>query len=223
MDVLIILPTYNEEENISTMIDSIRAVSRKWRILVVDGGSKDRTVEIAKMMGAGVFIFPARGKGKGIAAALKTVDADRIVLLDADLSYPPTEIPKLLKKLDECDAVVGSRFLGRIENGAMGKINRFGNWFLTSLGNLLYGSSITDLCSGLWAFKKDFYKSMEITAPHFELEANFFTECMKKKCKLCEVPIEYKKRGGKTKLSIYDGVKIGLFLLSEKISKKASL
>jgi len=216
MSVTVLLPTYNEEENISGMISSIHSVSQEWKILVVDGGSTDRTVELARKAGADIFIFPERGKGKAISAAFAREDADTLVLLDADMSYPPSEIPKLLARLSECDVVVGSRFSGSIEEGAMKGINKFGNRCLTFLGNLLYGGRITDLCSGLWAFRKEAYKKMRITAPHFELEANFFTECMRKKMKLCEVPIEYKKRGGTAKISVADGFRIFSFLLSNR-------
>ena len=216
MSVTVLLPTYNEEENISAMIESVRSVSKEWKILVVDGGSTDRTVELAKKAGAEIFIFPERGKGKAIAAAFSREGADQLVLLDADMSYPPSEIPKLLSRLEECEVVVGSRFSGSIENGAMSGTNRLGNRLLTFIGNLLYGGSITDLCSGLWAFRKSAYKNMLITAPHFELEANFFSECMKKRMKLCEVPISYKKRGGKAKISMIDGLRIGAFLLSNR-------
>jgi len=216
MSVTIILPTYNEEENISAMVESLRTVSKEWKILVVDGGSTDRTVELARRAEAEVFIFPERGKGKAIAAAFLREEADQLVLLDADMSYPPSEIPKLLARLDECEVVVGSRFSGSIEKGAMSGVNSFGNRALTFFGNLLYGGRITDLCSGLWAFRKDAYKNMKINAPHFELEANFFSECMKKRIKLCEVPISYRRRGGKAKISIMDGLRIGGFLISKR-------
>ncbi len=217
MTVLVLLPTYNEEENIAKMIDAVQGVSSEWQVLVVDGGSTDRTVEIAREKGAEAYVFPERGKGKAVADAFQRADAEQLVLLDADMSYPPSEIPKLLAKLGECDVVVGSRFAGTIEEGAMGGINRFGNRCLTFMGNLLYGGKITDLCSGLWAFRKEAYKRMELDAPHFELEANFFSECMKKKMKLCEVPIEYRQRGGTAKIGVGDGVRIGLFLLRKRI------
>lgn len=217
MTVSILLPTYNEEENIAEMIDSIRNVSKDWDILIVDGGSTDRTIEIARNKGTKIFVFPERGKGKAVGAAFMKLDAEKVVLLDADMSYPPSEIPGLLKKLDECEVVVESRFRGNIEEGAMKGINRFGNQGLTFLANLLYGSNISDLCSGLWAFRKSAYKKMEITAPHFELEANFFSECIKKNLTICEVPINYKKRGGKAKISVFDGLKIGIFLLLNRI------
>lgn len=216
MSVTVLLPTYNEAGNINAVVESIRSVSREWRILVVDGGSTDRTVEIAKESGAEVFIFPQRGKGRAIAAAFQKEEADQLVLLDADMSYPPSEIPKLLMRLEECDVAVGSRFAGSIEKGAMSGINSFGNKVLTFSGNILYGGRISDLCSGLWAFRKSAYKNMRITAPHFELEANFFSECMKKRMKLCEVPISYKRRGGKAKISMVDGLRIGAFLLSSR-------
>ncbi len=165
-----------------------------------------------------MIVIKKRGKGLAIRHALQKIHSDYVVILDSDLTYPANEIPKLLDMLKNknCDVVLGSRFKGRVERGAMTFVNRFGNKFLTLLAHLTYFRHVSDVCSGMWGFTKKAYKKIIIDAPHFELEANFFVECIKNNFKLCEVPIAYKKRGGKTKLSIVDGLKIAAYLVRRR-------
>lgn len=216
MKTAILLPTYNEEKNIEDVIERVRKVNKKYEIVVVDSESKDRTVEIARELGAKVISVKGRGKGRAVGVAFSKINADFLVMMDADGTYPAEKIPEFLEKLRECDVVVGSRFAGRIEEGAMKRINRIGNRMLTLLARLLYGRKITDVCSGMWGFRKEAYKRMKITAPHFELEADLFSEAVKKNMKICEVPIVYRKRGGVAKLRIVDGVGIAFWLLKKR-------
>jgi len=218
MHVTVLLPTYNEEENIGKMIDSIRSVSNKWDILVVDSGSTDNTQKTAKEKNAKLIVVNKRGKGLAVKHALDKIQSDYLIIMDSDLTYPTSEIPNMLDilKNKKCDVVLGSRFKGRIEHGAMTFINKFGNKFLTMLAYLTYFRHVSDVCSGMWGFTRKAYKKMIIDAPHFELEANFFVECINNDFKLCEVPIAYRKRGGKTKLSIIDGLKIAGYLVRKR-------
>ncbi|GEM_PF-551843 len=220
MKTAVLLPTYNEEENIEGTIKSIRKADKKYEIFVVDSGSKDRTVKIAKKLGAKVISVEGRGKGKAVRVAFSEINADFLVMMDADGTYPAEKIPEFLEKLRECDVVIGSRFAGRIEEGAMKQVNRIGNRMLTFFARLLYKRKITDVCSGMWGFRREAYKRMEITAPHFELEADLFSEAVKKNMKICEVPIVYRKRGGVAKLRVSDGVKIAWWLAKKRFSGK---
>jgi dolichol-phosphate mannosyltransferase len=199
--VAILLPTYNEEEGIGGMIDRIRAVSSDWRIIVVDSGSKDGTIKIAKQKGAEIIQLGIRGKGIAIKKAFEEVEDDYVVQIDSDLTYQPEQIPLILEKLKGCDVAMGSRFSGNIEEGAMPGLNRVGNQMLSVLASVLYMRRVTDVCSGLWGFTKKAYKSMNITAIHFELECDMFAECAKRGFRICEIPIDYKRRAGETKLS----------------------
>jgi dolichol-phosphate mannosyltransferase len=216
MAACILLPTFNEAGSIGDLIGRVRAVDKKYRIIIVDGGSDDGTVEIARGMGAEVIAFNKRGKAKAVKDAFSKIDDESAVLLDSDKSYLPEEIPRLLKALDGCDVVAGSRFMGDIEHGSMTSLNRFGNKALTFMANALYGKRITDVCSGFWAFKKSAYKAIGIDSEHFELEANFYVFCAKRRLKLCEVPISYRAREGKTKLSPVHGIGIGWYLIIKR-------
>ncbi|MBS3067651.1 glycosyltransferase [Candidatus Micrarchaeota archaeon] len=216
MGVTILLPTYNEEENIAKMIDSIRSISKKYKITVVDSNSTDNTQKIAKLMGAQVIAINKRGKGLAVKHALQRITEDYLIIMDSDLTYPVKKIPQFLELLKNFDVAIGSRFRGNIENGAMTPINKFGNIFLTMLASLTYGKNISDVCSGMWGFTKKAYKKISINAPHFELEVNLFVQCVKNGLRFCEIPIEYKKRGGKTKLRVSDGLRIAGYLVRRR-------
>lgn len=217
MTVAVLLPTFNEAESIEEMIKRVRKVDKDYDIYVVDSGSKDGTVEKAKGMDVKVITLSDRGKGIAIKKAFSEIDTDFLVLLDSDTSYAPEEIPLFLKQLENCDVVLGSRFNGEIEKGSMTGMNRFGNKALTFIASTLYGGRITDVCSGFWAFSKKAYKSMDIDAKHFSLEANFYIECSKKKLRVCEIPIRYGVRKGETKLNVMHGFDIGLYLIRKRV------
>jgi dolichol-phosphate hexosyltransferase len=219
MSVAIIIPTYNEEEGIGQVIDrAVRVKKPDWTIYVLDSCSTDKTVEIAKRQGATVAHLPMRGKGLAIKKLFSEIDSDYVVTLDGDNTYPPEEIHKVLSALEKYDAVVGSRFRGKMENGAMSLLNNVGNRFLSISASAMYLHPISDICTGMWGFRKSFYKSMDITASHLDIEPNYFTECVKKKARLGEVGINYGTRLGTTKVtfSVLFGVKDFLFLLRNR-------
>jgi glycosyltransferase involved in cell wall biosynthesis len=218
--VCILLPTYDEEKGIGGVIDEINRINEEgWEIVIVDGGSTDRTLEIAKKKGAKVLAFGQRGKGRAIAYAFKQLNYDCLVLMDADLTYPPSAIPAILDRLRECDVVVASRFRGSMEDGAMKGLNRTGNVLLTMMANALYGQNLSDACSGMRGFTRKAYKGMKIDAPHFEVEANFLVEEYRNGLRVCEIPVDYKRREGTSKLSPLHGLKIGSYLLKKRLLK----
>lgn len=221
MSIAILLPTLNEEASIGSVIDEVKeAGGDGWGVVVVDSGSKDRTVEIALAKGAAVIRLPMRGKGIAVRKAFREIDADYLVMIDSDRSYRPEDIRKILEKLGECDVVVGSRFKGTIEKGAMPFTNRIGNLGLNLLAGVLYGKNVSDVCSGMWGFRRATYKKFDIDAKHFELEANFFVEAVHRNLGFCEIPIGYRVREGVSKLGILDGVAIGLYLIRKFISRR---
>jgi len=217
MRTAVLLPTLNEAESVGDVIAGVRRAGKGFSIYVVDSGSSDGTPDIAKRCGANVIAVSGKGKASAIRKAFSVVGEECVVLLDSDSSYCPEEIPRLLEALEGCDAVVGSRFRGSIGPGSMPFINRFGNRALSAIASVLFLRGASDVCSGFWAFRKAAYRKMDIREGHFELEANFFTECVKKGLILREVPISYRSRKGKTKLNPLHGVQIGLFLIMERI------
>ncbi len=215
--VAVLLPTFNEEESIGPLLKEIKGLKNygEMKVYVVDSLSKDKTREIAEYNGAEVIVVKERGKARAVRKAFELIEEDYLVMLDSDLSYSPQDIPKILEALKESEVVLGSRFLGRIEEGAMRTVNRIGNLIFSYTASLLY-RKVSDVCSGMWGFRKEAYKKININTNGFDLEVNLFVESVKNNWRIKEVPITYRKREGYSKLSLLDGVPIFLYLLKRR-------
>lgn len=209
MSVCILIPTLNEEENIGEVIDGFIKEGFN-NILVIDGNSVDNTREVAKSKGAKVIVQSGKGKGQAIKEAFNIIDDDIVVIVDGDGTYLPSEAKYLIKpiKNDLADHVVGNRF-AKFEKGAFTRLNLIGNKILNLFFRLSYGVELHDILSGYRALKREVYKSVELRKTGFEVETELTVETLAKGFRILEVPITYKKRGGKTKLNpIKDGFKI---------------
>jgi len=221
--ICVILPALNEELSIGKVIDEIprQALENEgYRVdvLVVDGSSSDRTRQIAQGKGARIIVEPRRGKGRAMRTALGSVKADFIFMLDADYTYPATYIPDMLRLLRQgSPAVIGSRLRGRREKGAISRLNVIGNYLLTWMANILYRTRISDLCTGYWGIRGEVIPKIDLKANGFQLEAELFTQLVKKSYSIAEVPIYYRCREDKAKLSgLKDGIKIGWMLIKRR-------
>ena len=222
-EVSIILPALNEEETIGKIIDEVPVEDMEGRgyraeIIVVDNGSTDKTREIAEAKGARVITEPSRGKGRAIRTAFESVSGDFVFMIDADFTYPATYIPRMLELLEGGhDVVLGSRLKGQREQGAMSRLNLVGNHLLALLANLLYGTRVSDPCTGYWGFKGNVVKSLKLDAVGFELEANMLAEIARQGYRIAELPILYRRRPNQAKLgSLKDGFKIGQTLIRKR-------
>jgi hypothetical protein len=141
-------------------------------------------------------------------------------MVDGDDTYPiemATEMTRLLKNYD---VVIGSRLKGTIEPGAMTKLNVVGNVLLSLLAWALFGTRISDVCTGFWAYRSDAIRRLELAAHGFEIEADMFAECARNGLRIAELPITYRARADQPKLSsLRDGVKIGLFLCRRRLEQ----
>jgi len=214
--IAIVIPTLNECKAVGKVLASVKHVMEgyEYRVLVVDGHSIDGTDEIARDMGADVIY--QRGKGYGNALktgffhARKRLDAKVIVMMDADLTYDPKHIPKLVAPIleDEADLVVGNRFAG-LQKGAMPFVNRVGNRVLSLVAKLALRLNVYDTQSGMRAFKSELLDSMNLVAVGMPLAMEMLAEALSVDARICEVPISYRPRVGKTKLNpIKDGGRI---------------
>jgi glycosyltransferase involved in cell wall biosynthesis len=224
-EILIILPTLNEELTIGRVIDEIPrealgGAGYKVRLLVVDGNSTDRTREIAKEKGASTIIERRRGKGVAMSRALDSVAADFIFMLDADFTYPAGYIPDMLKLLGSHHAVIGSRMRGWREKGAMSRLNLVGNYLLSLIATVFYGKKISDVCSGLWGFRGEVVKNLHLRATAFDLEAEIFSQLARRGYTIAEIPIDYRRRSSPPKLrSLRDGTRIGWALITRRFRR----
>jgi dolichol-phosphate mannosyltransferase len=221
--ICVILPTLNEEKAIAKVINELPNPTVN-RVVVVDGYSSDRTVDIAKICRPtlDVDVIFQRGKGKGMA--LQTFlddynlnDYDIYVMLDADYTYNPQELKQLILPIlnGEADVVIGNRFAFKELRRLMPFTTYFGNKILTFAASLLYFKNPKDVCTGYWAFSKDYLKNARIKAKDFDLEANLFTEAIKRNYRIKTVPITYRARIGKNKLMKRDGIIILFRLVKE--------
>ncbi len=217
--VTVLLPAYNEEQSIGKVISEIREANPGWcNILVGDNCSTDKTREIALAKGTNPILITDRGKGKVIRTLLTQVDTPYVVMVDSDYTYPIGDnLRALLGFLEftEADVVVCPRRW--IESGAMSKINRIGNKLLSLLASILY-RDIEDICSGMWGFRKETLDKFSLTSDGFTLEADLFVNAVANKCHIVQLPIRYRARlnGSKPKLKIWDGFRIGWFLIKRR-------
>jgi len=211
MDVCILIPTLNEEKSIGDVIDRFIKLGFT-NILVIDGHSTDRTVEIAKSKGAKVVLQSGKGKGQAIIEAFQILDNDVVVIIDGDGTYLPEEVSRLLEPIKKgiADHVVGNRF-ANFEKGAFTRLNLIGNKILNFLFRIIYGIELHDILSGYRALTKDVYKNIELRKHGFEIETELTVETLAKGFRIVEVPITYKRRYGRTKLKPFrDGIRIAL-------------
>jgi len=224
-EILIILPTLNEEPTIGRVIDEIprkalEGAGYKVRVLVVDGNSTDRTREIAEAKGASTIIERRRGKGIAVTRALSSAEADFIFMLDADYTYPAAYIPDMLKLLESHQAVIGSRMRGRRERGAMSRLNLAGNYLLSLIATVFYGKKISDVCSGFWGFRGEVVKNLHLRASAFDLEAEIFSQLARRGYSIAEIPVDYRRRLSPPKLrSLRDGTRIGWALITRRFRR----
>jgi glycosyltransferase involved in cell wall biosynthesis len=219
----IVLPALNEEAGIEAVMARIprtilRGKGLSWSINLLDGRSTDRTRAVATRLGAEVFIQSGHGKGAAFREFIPSIREDVTVLLDSDGTYPPEAIPDLLEALGQDHAVVlGSRLRGTIEPGAMSEANYLGNRLLSWFASIIFGTRISDVCSGMWAFESDRLKSLDLSANGFDLEADLFAECALRRIPIVEVPIRYERRIGRPKLRLTAGFRIAYRLLKKRL------
>jgi glycosyltransferase involved in cell wall biosynthesis len=212
--VTVIIPTRNEEKSIAEVIQELNQMGYD-NVLIIDGNSRDRTVEHAKEFGANVIIQNGKGKGDALRQAFNhaNLDGDVIVIMDADGSMNPKEVPLLIKALDSgVDVAKGSRFLSYGYSEDLSLTRKIGNRFLLLLVNLFWSAGYTDLCYGFAAFRKNAIEKLcpYLRATNFEIETEVFVKAIKLGLKVIEVPsVELRRQYGKSNLrSFLDGFRI---------------
>src|SRR5213594_2066553 len=238
--IVVLLPTLNEEMAVGSVIERVPMEPLKRAgydvyVWVVDGQSVDATPEVAKDRGASIYVQSGEGKGNGVRQALDHLMNDRsrqhipgprlYVMLDADGTYPPEQIPEFVDALESgCDVVAGSRLRGRIEDGALTSLNRLGNQALSGLAAFLFGFPITDVCTGMWAFREDCLQRFRLAAESFDLEADIFASACEVGARMRELPVDYACRIGEAKLiPLRNGMLIAWRLLMKRLNQRDSV
>lgn len=222
-DITVIIPTLNEEKSIVDIIQELKHMGYHG-IVVVDGNSKDKTAQVAEECGVEVVLQNGRGKGNALRQVFNhgSVNGNAVVMIDADGSMNPKEIPGLIKALNsKADLAKGARFLSYGYSEDMNLIRRIGNLFFVFLVNRLWSANYKDLCYGFAAFRRDAIEKLYplLKSRNFEIEAEIFIKARKLGLKVIEVPsIELRRKHGKSNLNAFrDGFQIFRTIVREFI------
>ncbi len=193
-DVCVLLPTLNESATIVEVIDSYQEVGFE-NILVVDGGSADDTRELAREAGARVMTQSDSGKGQAIREAVAQIDAEYVLMVDADLTYRAADAERMLEPLlvGDFEHVIGNRF-AKMEPGAMTRLNKLGNKIINRGFTFIHGENYRDILSGYRAFRTDSFAQLALSADGFGIETEMAVECAKNEIKTEVVPVTYRPR-----------------------------
>jgi glycosyltransferase involved in cell wall biosynthesis len=221
VEATVVIPSRDEEETIGVCINKIKRVFDNNGIIgeiIVADNSQDLTPIIARKLGAKVVTPSKEGYGHAYMCAFEQAKGKYVVIGDADNTYDFLELPKLLKPLknDEADLVIGSRFNGKMEKGAMPwHHRRIGNPVLTWFLNLFFNAGVSDAHSGFRAIKKETLEKLDLRAEGMEFASEMIMEAAQKGLRIKEVQVSYSKRiNGNSKLSSFsDGWRHLKFML----------
>lgn len=217
----VVIPTLNEEKNLRYVLPYIP--DWVYEVIIVDGHSTDRTLEVARELYPNVQVVTETRKGKGAAlrAGFGAVRGDVIVMLDADGSMNPQEISLYLGALmSGADYVKGSRFLQGGGSADLTFIRSLGNWGLTAIVRVLFGGHYTDLCYGYNAFWSRALPAMELEGDGFEIETLMNIRALRAGLQIAEVPsFESDRIYGISNLRAFrDGWRVLKTILRERFS-----
>jgi glycosyltransferase involved in cell wall biosynthesis len=201
MDLTILMPCLDESETLATCVTKAKSFAAEsglaTEILIADNGSTDGSVEIAESLGARVVNVPERGYGAALYAGCAAAAGKWIVLGDADDSYDFSELGAFVEKLrDGNDLVMGNRFLGGIEPGAMPWKNRYvGNPVLSRIGRLLFKIPVSDFHCGLRALTKEAFQRLDLRTTGMEFASEMVIKAGQRGMRIAEVPTTLSKDG----------------------------
>jgi len=200
MNLSVVIPVYNEVDNIGEILKRVQAQKLANEIIVVDDGSTDGTrTTLGKLDGKKkvrvILHEHNKGKGAAVVTGMQAAKGEILLIQDADLEYDPRDYPELLKPILEgiADVVYGSRFLGGPRRVAM-FWHMIANRLLTSMTNILYDTILTDMETGYKVFRRDVIDGMKIRARRFDFEPEFTAKVLKRQYRIFEVPITFNPR-----------------------------
>lgn len=215
-ELTVLMPCLNEEESLAFCIleakKTVEAKKINAEILIADNGSTDGSRKIAKKCGARVVTVSKKGYGNALRGGIKASKGTYIVMGDCDGSYDFTQIPELVAKLREgYGLVMGNRFAGGIEKGAMPFSHRYiGIPFLSMVGRIRYKVKITDFHCGLRGFCRADALLMSFSSEGMEFASEIIGKFAENGKKICEIPVRLRKdlRKGRSHLrSVRDGIR----------------
>jgi|TARA_Y100000992_G_scaffold29649_1_gene16547 glycosyltransferase involved in cell wall biosynthesis len=229
MLVSIIIPSYNEKDTLSEIVDLVNNQKDiEKEIIVIDDYSTDGTRELIKKeifnkVSKVIYHDKNLGKGAALRSGLNASNGDIIIIQDADLEYSPTDYSVLLKPIldGRADVVYGSRFQGGTHR-VLFYWHSVGNKFLTTLSNMLTNLNLTDMETGYKVFTKKVKMTLSLECDRFGFEPEFTAKVAKNKFRIFEVPITYNGRNyseGK-KITWKDGIAAIYYIIKYTLFKK---
>jgi len=226
VDVSVVMPCRNEEQTIGTCIDKINLVFKgkqiNGEIIVSDNASTDSSAKIAKEKGAIVVNQPIEGYGATYQKGLEKAKGKFIVIAHSDNTYDFLELPKFLHELEQgYDFVIGSRFSGKMEKDSMKPLHKYiGNPFLNFIFNTLFYTNLNDTHCGFRAFTKESLKKFDLKQNGMEFALEMILQASKLNLKISEIPVNYYKREGYSKLNSFrDGFRHLSFMVKNWLTK----
>lgn len=216
--VSVVIPAMNEEKNLGAVLS--RLPENLHEVILVDGNSRDNTVDAARAAYPRIRVLTQRGKGKGDAlrTGFAAVTGNLVVMIDADGSMDPQEIPRFVDALEGgADFAKGSRFLAGGGSDDITNTRRVGNAFLSGTVNLLYRTRFSDLCYGYNAFWARCLPFISLDVPGFEVETLINLRAASAGMRIAEVPsYEAARRFGQSNLNTFrDGFRVLRVILRE--------
>lgn len=210
--IALIVPCYNEEAAIATVIQDFQKAIPSISIYVFDNNSTDRTQEVARSAGATVFQVQKKGKGNVVRRMFADIDADYYIMVDGDATYDASCAGDMVNRLiaDNLDMLVGCRTDGG-EKANYRRGHRFGNRLLTGSVKNIFGGEFTDMLSGYRVFSRRYVKSFPSLSAGFEIETELTVHALEMAMPYGEMDTIYGARpeGSASKLSTYrDGIRI---------------
>jgi glycosyltransferase involved in cell wall biosynthesis len=223
--VSVVIPAKNEARNLPHVFAALER--DRYEVILVDGNSTDDTVSVARHLWPDIIIIgqTRRGKGNALACGFEAALGDFIVMIDADGSNDPAEIPRFIEALKEgADCAKGSRFLPGAGSSDISYLRQVGNYVLNKIVNLVYGTRYTDLCYGYNAFRRECLPAIDLEAGDipgaqastmlwgdgFEVETLINVRIAKAGLKVVEVPsFESNRHFGESNLNAFsDGIRV---------------
>jgi glycosyltransferase involved in cell wall biosynthesis len=218
--VSVIIPAKNEARNIAWVLEHMPLSVDE--VIVVDGNSTDRTIEVARAIRPDVVIVsePGRGKGTAMRTGFEAARGVFVVVLDADGSMDPRDIDLYVEQLAAgADLVKGSRYLDGGGSTDLTRVRSLGNRALLFASNLIYRQSFTELCYGFMALRTSRIPELRLEATGFEIETEIVTKAVRHGLAIAEVPSRESPRiSGASNLHAFrDGVRIVRTILREAL------
>lgn len=200
MKLSVVIPVYNEVNNIREILKRVRSTGRASEIVVVDDCSQDGTRAVLQELDGSdglrlILHEHNQGKGAAVRTGLQHAQGDVILIQDADLEYNPHDYPALLQPIEDgtTDVVYGSRFLGGPRRAVM-YWHMVANKLLTFMTNILYDAILSDMETGYKVFRREVVEGLKLRANRFDFEPEFTAKILKRHHRIYEVPISFNPR-----------------------------